>query len=213
VCATTAHAMSLHVLNAKLVKVPSSRRLSGLSRWLRNFVWMAQYSPRRVRANRSIPSPARGARTRRSIQTVSSPHAHHGLIFMGAPRRFPHKAQRVGPHTKHVAKNGFLIIALAHLIRDFRLSAAIAARFHRGLCACARDIATARPNMPAATRRDAARSVFRGGPSHTARFLCCCLEGAPNLAANGNRWHSHTTTRERPSFSSPRQRRLGPGWA
>jgi PTS system N-acetylglucosamine-specific IIC component len=45
VCATTAKAMLLHVLNAKLVKVPSSLRLSGLSRWLRNFDWIAQYFP------------------------------------------------------------------------------------------------------------------------------------------------------------------------
>jgi len=45
VCATTAKAMLLHVLNAKLEKVPNSFRLSGLSRWLRNFDWIAQYSP------------------------------------------------------------------------------------------------------------------------------------------------------------------------
>ena len=56
VCATTAKAMLLHVLKAKLVKVPNSRRVRGLSRWLRNFVWIAQYSPCRVHAIRSMPS-------------------------------------------------------------------------------------------------------------------------------------------------------------
>src|SRR5262245_7909571 len=47
VCATTANAMLLQVLNAKLEKVPNSLRLRGRSR-LRNFAWIAQYSPRRV---------------------------------------------------------------------------------------------------------------------------------------------------------------------
>jgi hypothetical protein len=45
VCATTAKAMLLHVLKARLEKVPNSLRLSGLSRWVRNFDWIAQYSP------------------------------------------------------------------------------------------------------------------------------------------------------------------------
>ena len=36
--------------------MPNSRRLRGLSRRLRNFDYIAQYSPRRVRANKSMPS-------------------------------------------------------------------------------------------------------------------------------------------------------------
>ena len=64
VCATTANAMLLHVLNAKLVKVPSSLRFSGLSRWLRNFDWIAQYCPWRVHAIRSMPSSRDGRSSR-----------------------------------------------------------------------------------------------------------------------------------------------------
>jgi hypothetical protein len=64
VCATTANAMLLHVLKAKLVKVPNSLRLRGLSRWPRNFDWIAQYCPCRVHAIRSIPS-SRGGRSSR----------------------------------------------------------------------------------------------------------------------------------------------------
>ena len=45
VCATTANSILLHVLKARLEKVPSSLRVKGLSCWLRNFDWIAQYFP------------------------------------------------------------------------------------------------------------------------------------------------------------------------
>ena len=64
VCATTANVMLLHVLNAKLVKVPNSLRVRGLSLWLRNFDWIAQYFPCRVHAIRSMPSSRDGRLSR-----------------------------------------------------------------------------------------------------------------------------------------------------
>ena len=62
VWATTARAMSLHVLNARAVKVPSSRRVRGLSRWVRNFAWMAQYSP--CRSGYQVDALVGGGRSR-----------------------------------------------------------------------------------------------------------------------------------------------------
>ena len=89
VCATTAKAMLLHVLKERLVKVPNSLLLRALSLLLRNFDWMAQYSPRLVRAIRSMPSSrdGRSSRFRHACGTSCSRQTcSSSLTYSGASR-------------------------------------------------------------------------------------------------------------------------------